>query len=167
MAAQPISEFARMYGPYKDTAHSRFTPVEYSFPRHITQEEVETSEKREIFQRKRLRGFTTEELAALDTISDRKLKDGNLRNGIHPVLARDRWENAPLTSSFQRTQLYPVEGGTGLWSSDNDEVWRVLEPCMKLASRILLSIHVLGWVSFLARGLPRLGANAIHSSMLS
>lgn len=154
MAPQPLSEFARRYGPRDNTANSGLTPTEYSFPRHITNEEAEIIEDREEFQRERLHGFTTKELMALDAISDRKLKEGNLRNKIHPIMTRDRWENVP-PSSFGRTALYPVESGTGLWSSDNNEVWRVLQPSLKLASRILLSSHMLGWVSFLVEQLSK------------
>lgn len=148
MAAQPLSEFARRYGPWNGTSHSKLTPLEYSFPRYITDDEAASIQDRENYQVQNLHTFTTQDLVQQDVITDRKLKDSNLQNGIHPLMTRDRWENAPPTLSFGRTQLYTVRGGTGLWSSDNDEVWRVLEPCLKLATRTLLSMHTLGWVIY-------------------
>jgi hypothetical protein len=35
-----------------------------------------------------------------------------------------------------------------MWSADNDEVWNIMEPIVRLASRILTSVHVMPWVWF-------------------
>lgn len=146
MASPSPTVFARKYGPKNGTHRSGFTPLEYLFPRQIPDSEKQSIRDREDFQRRELCGFTTRELAQLDVISDRELKKGNLENCIHPLLARDRWENEPPQPSFTRDYLYPLHNENGLWSSDNPDVWRVLEPCLKLASRFLVSMHALPWV---------------------
>jgi hypothetical protein len=168
MMARPLpTQFAQKYGPKDESHESWYTPLEYLFPRRISDAEREAITTREDFQRRELYGFTTRELAQLDVISDRTLKPGNLKNGIHPLVARDRWEDKPPQPSFTRDYLYPLKNGNGYWSSENPAVWRVLEPCLRLASRFLLSMHALPWVEVSAEGFSNIYANDKHSSMLS
>jgi hypothetical protein len=169
----PLTQFANKYGPRDGRNESGYTPLEYSFPRYISDSERRRIGRKEAFQRDKLFDFTTRELAQLDAISDRELKASNLQNDIHPLLARDRWEKKPPQPSFTRDHLYTLDNGYdgddgyGLWSSDNAVVWKALEPCLKLASRFLLSMHTLPWVQYLDERPIVAAANERHSLMLS
>jgi hypothetical protein len=106
-----------------------------------------TRQQAEDFQRKKLQGFTTRELTQLDAItaSSRNLPPATLANDIIPLLQKYRWEKTP-PKAFTRTDLYPLSNGNGLWVMDNPEVARIMEPILRLASRILLSSYMLPWV---------------------
>lgn len=146
---QDLTEYARIYGPKGNESYSGLTPIALMFPEKQTKEEREYMQGREAFQRDNLLGFTSRELAELDVISSRKLKDGNLRNGILPIMERDRWETRPPYPHWRRNHLYKVTNAPGYWSVDNPDVWRVLEPCLRLASRYVMSMHCLPWVRVL------------------
>lgn len=167
MESPELTQFAQKYGPRDGQRESGLSPLEYSFPRQVSEDEKESNILREEFQRNKLYEFTTRELVQLDVISDQKLKGPNLQNGIIPMLGRDRWESQPPQPSFTRNYLYSLWNGRGLWSSENPEVWRVLEPCLRLASRILLSLNTLPWVKIPPELLRLLSVNTGHSSTLS
>ena len=125
---------------------SGFSPTEYpalSFPKTSEDERIAAIER---FQRKKLHGFTARELGQLDCLPTRELSPGNLENDIIPLLRRDRWETVPAQPDFTRDHMYPLANGKEMWSGDNDEVWNVLEPICRLASRMLLSLHMTPWV---------------------
>jgi hypothetical protein len=103
----------------------------------------------EKFQRNNLYGFTSRELGQLDCLPTRELKPGNLQNDILPILQRENWERAPAQPDFTRDHLYPLKNGNGMWSADNDEAWNVMEPIVRLTSRMLTSVHVMPWVCLL------------------
>lgn len=69
------------------------------------------------YQRNKLLGFTTEELARLDCLPTRELRPGNLQNDILPLLRRDRWERQ-VHPDYYRADLYPI-------ASAPDEFWEV------------------------------------------
>jgi hypothetical protein len=147
MAAQDqLTQYARMYGPIPGQTYSGLTPIAPTFPRPQTKSVQPNMPEKELYQRRRCLGFTTRELEQLDVLSNRKLNDGNLRNEILPLMAWDRWETKPPSPYWKRNYLYPVQNGTGYWTVDNPEVWRVLEPCVRLATRHLMSMHCLAWV---------------------
>ena len=100
----------------------------------------------EKWQREILYGFTSRELDQLDCLPTRELKAVSLRNSILPILRRENWEKAPAQPDLTRDHLYPLQNGRGMWSADNDVVWNVMEPIVRLASRMLTSIHVTPWV---------------------
>ena len=86
-------------------------------------------------------------MADLDVIVDRDLKPGNLNNSICSIYKRDVWEVTPSTS-FARVTPYPVINGTGQWLGSNDQVWEMLLPAIKIASRYMMSSHLLPWVQY-------------------
>jgi hypothetical protein len=148
MAAN-ITPYAKKYG-VKHDGKSGLTPVEIMFPipgispgHPQSKHDCETLEE---FQRQLLRGYTTSELMNLDAISTRSLKPGNLTNDIHPLLRS--WEDT-ISRWFRRDKLYPIgHGFHGDWIADNPVVWKILEPVLKLASRILMHVHKTPWVSY-------------------
>lgn len=142
---------------------SGFTPIDYTFPSKISAARENEITAIEALQTHRFYGFTARELGQLDALCTRDLVPGNLKNGIVPFLRRENWEKVPY-AHFSRKHLYPVEGGTGMWIADNDEVWKVLEPCVRLASRILLSVELLPWVRIFSSG--QLSADMCNGLML-
>jgi hypothetical protein len=136
---------ARKYGQIPGSHKSGYTPLDYLFPAMITSEDAQRIKTVEEFQRMKFLGFTTRELNQLDAISSRVLKPLSLESGIIPLLWKDRWEKTPPTA-FTRKELYPLSNGKGLWIMDNPEVERVMGPVLRLASRILMSTHILAWV---------------------
>ncbi|KAE9369944.1 hypothetical protein N431DRAFT_345678 [Stipitochalara longipes BDJ] len=130
---------------------SGFSPTEYVLPSIGTTENAITVEI-EKFQRANIYGFTSRELGELDCLPTRELEPGNLQNGIIPILRRERWERFPAQPDLTRDHLYPLQNGNGMWSGDNPEVWAILEPVVKLASRMLMSIHVMPWFDALLNG---------------
>jgi len=143
-----LTPWAKRYGAMPNSHKSGLTPIDYLFPRQISAAKQQELRESERFQQSRLYGFTTRELGQLDALCTRDLVPGNLQNGIVPFLQRDSWEKVPAQPDFQRSRLYPVKNGTGMWIADNDEVWKVLEPCVRVASRLLLSTYLLPWVSY-------------------
>jgi hypothetical protein len=124
---------------------SGFTPTEYVLPTLAQSLDPET-ERIEKFQRSKLYEFTSRELGQLDCLPTRELAPGNLQNSVIPILRRENWERAPAQPDFTRDHLYPLKNGNGMWSADNDVVWKVIEPIARLASRMLRSIHMVPWV---------------------
>ena len=124
---------------------SGFSPLDYVFPT-LGQTPEPTITAIEKWQRGIFYGFTSRELDQLDCLPTRELKSSNLRNSILPILQRENWEKAPAQPDLTRDHLYPMQNGRGMWSADNNVVWSVMEPIVRLASRILTSIHVTPWV---------------------
>jgi hypothetical protein len=127
---------------------SGFSPTGYIYPT-LEQGLHPNIQQIEGFQRDQFYGFTSRELGQLDCLPTRELIPANLQNDIIPMLRRENWERTPAQPDFTRDYLYPLKNGRGVWSADNDEVWNVMEPIVKLASRMLMSIHVMPWVCFL------------------
>jgi hypothetical protein len=124
---------------------SGFSPMDYVLPA-LGQNSEPTITAIEKWQREILYGFTSRELDQLDCLPTRELKAVSLRNSILPILRRENWEKAPAQPDLTRDHLYPLQNGRGMWSADNDVVWNVMEPIVRLASRMLTSIHVTPWV---------------------
>jgi hypothetical protein len=141
-----LTEYATKYGPIPGERFSGITPMTPTFPQPRTKELRQAMLAREEFQRQALGGFTSQELANLDVFTLRNLKDGNLQNGILSVMARDRWETRPPNPRWKRNHMYPLKDGSGFWTVDNPGVWAVLEPCLRLATRHLMSMCCLPWV---------------------
>lgn len=150
MAQPPQSEWALKYGTINpgDT-NSGYSPVALTFPTvGATTQSFQDITSIKAFQKQELYGFTTSELARLDCLPTRDLKPGNLQNAILPLFHRDRWEVDPPQPDFTRKYLYPVKNATGDWTATNDEVWRIMQSPLVLASRMLMSVHVLPWVCY-------------------
>ncbi len=135
----PLTEFARKYGVCGNTNRSGLTPLDPSFP-YIGQRLVWDTRN---YQRGVLYGFTSEELSRLDCLPTRELNPGNLQNGIIPLLRRENWEVEPCQPEYDRDYLYPLKNGRGYWTAANDEVWNGIEPAVVLASRMIMSTHLM------------------------
>lgn len=143
-----LTPWAIRYGAMPNSHKSGFTLIDYSsFLGAISSTKQHENDESEIFQRDRLFGMTTRELDQLDALFTRDLMSGVLSNiPIVPFLQRRHWEKSP-SSDFSRSDLYPVEGGSGgFWIADNDDIWTILDPCVRIASRILMSGNLLPWV---------------------
>jgi hypothetical protein len=141
-----LTPWAKRYGALPGTNKSGLTPIDYLFPAPTSATQSQEVFQSEQFQQFKLMGFTTRELGQLDALCTRDLVPGNLSNGILSFLQRDAWERRPARPEFQRKYFYRVKGSSGTWIARNDEVWRVLEPCVRLATRILMSTYLLPWV---------------------
>jgi len=141
-----LTPWAKRYGALPGTNKSGLTPIDYLFPAPVTAAQSQEVARIEQFQQLKFMGFTTRELGQLDTLCTRDLVSGNLSNGIISFLQRDSWERRPARPEFQRKHLYRLKNGSGKWVARNSEVWRILEPIVRLASRILMSTHLLPWV---------------------
>ncbi|KAE9371054.1 hypothetical protein N431DRAFT_483664 [Stipitochalara longipes BDJ] len=103
----------------------------------------QTRSPEEIFQRYALKGYTTTELIELDAHSNRQLRQGNLQNPILEFMDRKRWE-------LRDFPPLPLPGGgptlsNGYWAADNDLVWNVMKPCLRLASRMFACLPYHPW----------------------
>ena len=142
------TEWAKKYGNFLDGSHkSGLTPVN-SFPAAgISAQEAEEIRRIEKIQHEELLDFTTRELEQMDTLCIRELKEANLPKNIIPMLRRENWENLPPQPMYSTPYQYKVPNGIGVWSAfSNDNVWEIMEPIVTLASKILLSTHLLPWV---------------------
>jgi len=147
--------WAAKYGA-REGGKSKLTPVDSIFPINKSglfiaeyQKLNKQNRRMEKFQQDNLYWFTTRELIDLDAISTRTLKSLDLlHNPIHPVFAKSRWERTPdHRFGRQPDSLYPIgKGYPGYWVADNDIVYNAIEPSLRLASRMLLSSHMLPWV---------------------
>ncbi|PBP21106.1 hypothetical protein BUE80_DR008027 [Diplocarpon rosae] len=147
----PLTAWARKYGQFSPTnPKSGYTPTEYQFP-VLGATSPPSGAQYEAFQKRKLYGFTSRELAQLDCLPLRELKASNLASHIMPILRRENWEQAPLQPDFSRSNLYPLADGRGVWSAHNDVVWDVLEPILTLASKFVGSAYVLPWFDALLR----------------
>ena len=59
---------------------------------------------------------------------------------IHPIYGRANWGSR---RSLSRPKHLLPGGKSGYWEAGNDHVWKILEPCLRLASAFLSSAHVL------------------------
>ncbi|KUJ10907.1 uncharacterized protein LY89DRAFT_252084 [Mollisia scopiformis] len=148
----PLTEFARKYGQYATYHRSGFTPHDTKFP-YFGPDPLSGAWDARALQKEQFYGFTSEELGYLDCLPTRELKLSTLNNGIMSTLRRDNWENTP-SPEYRRSYMYALEDGNGLWSAANDFVWNSLQPSLILASRILMSVHLMPWFDALIDG-PR------------
>jgi hypothetical protein len=151
MAAAPspgLESWAVKYGATangKFGSKSGFSPMDYVLPA-LGQTFEPTLAAIENWQREIFYGFTSRELDQLDCLPTRELKPGNLQNAILPILQRENWERTPAQPDLTRDHLYPLPNGQGMWSANNDVVWKIMEPIVRLSSRMLTSVHVTPWV---------------------
>ncbi|TVY46902.1 hypothetical protein LOCC1_G002198 [Lachnellula occidentalis] len=140
--------------------HSRsgLTPIESLFPINVNRLSLEERHEQQLdkdyeeFQKRLLYNFTTRELVDLDAISSRSLKSPDLSNYTHRIMAQRRWETK-ADVSFGRTGLYPIGNGyPGDWVASNPIVWTAILPCLRLASRMIMNLHMLPWFDALLKG---------------
>lgn len=98
------------------------------------------------FQQAKLQGFTTRQLATLDCLTTRDLKEPTLKNSILPLFGRRNWEKRPHARDFPKKHLYKIGNGhEGFWVAHNPIVWEILRPILQLTSRLLSSSDLLHW----------------------
>jgi hypothetical protein len=96
----------------------------------------------DLYQRTNFEGFTTRNMIRAGAIGEQiSIRPSDLTE-IHPLFARERWHTAlPRHLAF-----YPLgHGNPGYWKADNDEVWKVLKPCLALASRFVDNTELWYW----------------------
>lgn len=102
--------------------------------------------KQLIYQQNRwLQGYDTSQLMMLRAMAAYEdfLVSELLDNEIHPLYAIDNWEK----SLEPRINLPLFEIGTqpGYWEASNECVWKILEPCLRLASQFISNQHCWPW----------------------
>lgn len=145
----PTSKFAWAEGFFrqKDTMpvilKSGLTPLS---PMPSAAEDKAGWSRLEAFQRRQFYGFTTQELIDVGAFSLAPVNHKPLENPIHPVFARSRWVAKPK-------KIYNIENGYGSvpWSGQNDDVWAILQPSLRLATFILNKLDDHPWVSTKSR----------------
>ncbi|KAF7932832.1 uncharacterized protein EAE98_004131 [Botrytis deweyae] len=145
------------YGAWSENPQiSGLTPLAPLFPKaHMDPEEIVLRNRIEDFQREQFDGFTARELADMDVITDRHLKESTLDNPIMPLFQQERWEIQPHQPDLTRDHMYPliIDGvQRGDWSMHNPLVYEKLKPVLQLASRTIMSMYTLPWFAALIFG---------------
>ncbi|TGO70318.1 hypothetical protein BELL_0731g00040 [Botrytis elliptica] len=145
------------YGAWSENPQiSGLTPLAPLFPKaHMDPEEIVLRNRIEDFQREQFDGFTARELADMDVITDRHLKDSTLDNPVMPLFQQERWEIQPHQPDLTRDHMYPliIDGvQRGDWSMHNPLVYEKLKPVLQLASRTIMSMYTLPWFAALIFG---------------
>lgn len=95
-------------------------------------------EKRTAYQQSRLRGYTSQLLVDLDVVSLRSLTIPGDSNPINPTMQRSRWaESSDLVLPISSSEKEGIS-----WTAQNPLIWEHLQPCLKLASRLLARMHL-------------------------
>ncbi|TGO63846.1 hypothetical protein BCON_0010g00110 [Botryotinia convoluta] len=145
------------YGAWSENPQiSGLTPLAPLFPKaHMDPAEIVLRNRIEDFQREQFDGFTARELADMDVITDRQLKESTLDNPIMPLFQQQRWETQPHQPDLTRDHMYPliIDGvQRGDWSMHNPLVYEKLKPVLQLASRTITSMYTLPWFAALIFG---------------
>lgn len=89
-------------------------------------------------QREQFYGFTTQELIDLGAHEKAGMRPSNLGGPVHPIFERDKqW--------IPTLKEHAIGDGLGNWDSRNDFLWRAIEPCFLLASRMIESSALHPW----------------------
>ncbi|KFY86445.1 hypothetical protein V500_07634 [Pseudogymnoascus sp. VKM F-4518 (FW-2643)] len=148
------SAFAKIFGtaPVLNNGESGWTPINLQHRPSWRQFRTEEAKRNE--QRRRLFGFDSNQLQAIDAVPA-LIKDQTpllkLDNPIHPILALRHWrsrESIPANRAFWRIG----NGRPGYWEAHNPFVWEILEPILKLASQFLINSHISHWWDTLLHG---------------
>ncbi|KUJ23693.1 uncharacterized protein LY89DRAFT_775959 [Mollisia scopiformis] len=125
---------------------SGLTPI-YANP-YAGFDELVEEEVLQQYQRDRFHTFTTEELEALESLAfQRPVEQPENLDGlpIHDIFRRENWAHPrPLNQGS-----WPIGLGTdesdGFWDVNNNDVWNILQPCLKLATVILTNHNTSPW----------------------
>lgn len=147
------SKYAMKYGEWVGApGRSGLTPLPLSFPNLMpTREEAEmqlTNEQIKRFQLGLFSFYTTRDMMDSGVLTTRKMRSNNLTNSISDCL--ENWETEDTVDpEFSRRSVYHIAGqpeGSN-WVAHNPLVKPLLDPILRLTSRILHNMHMLPWVS--------------------
>ena len=142
-----LSEWAKKYGPSTEIRsippglRSGLTPISrLGLGRLLSEEEKRLAEENEAFQRQHLFEFTTQELKDLDIISERSFAHSTIQAHIVPFWSRGNWYDGNVSANGAPLRTYPLPAPyfNSRWVSTDDAVWGLLQPILKLASKILV-----------------------------
>ncbi|OBT65198.1 hypothetical protein VE03_04725 [Pseudogymnoascus sp. 23342-1-I1] len=148
------SAFAKLFGSalVLNNGESGWTPINLHHRPSWRQFRTEEAKRNE--QRRRLFGFDSNQLQAIDAVPALIKEETpllKLDNPIHPILALQHWrtrESMPANRAFWRIG----NGRPGYWEANNPLVWEILEPILKLASQFLVNSHISHWWDTLLHG---------------
>ncbi|APA15907.1 hypothetical protein sscle_15g106770 [Sclerotinia sclerotiorum 1980 UF-70] len=109
-------------------------------------------EERIAYQQSRLHGYTRQILVDLDVVSLKALEIPIHCNPIDPALQRSRWLD--YREDDFKIPMSRVEEEGIAWTAKNPIVWKYLEPCLRLASRLFGRMHTDSFVLLLL-GTPK------------
>ncbi|TGO67110.1 hypothetical protein BOTNAR_0048g00420 [Botryotinia narcissicola] len=105
-------------------------------------------EERTAYQQSRLRGYTSQLLVYLDVVSLRSLTIPEDSNPINQTMQRSRWvETSDLVLPISSSEAEGIS-----WTAQNPLIWEHLQPCLRLASRLLTRMHLDPFVQALLLG---------------
>ena len=140
---QGRSKYGKQFGEgtipmFKGTGKSGLTPIDPVNPNVAVKPESQKERQlHEAYQRKYLRQFTSRELQDADSLEIENLALGGLGQvPLHPVFQRNKWSEEDEDIG---------DGIDGKWGGQNDKVWEVLQPCLRLATRLLENSQVGLW----------------------
>ncbi|KAK0104244.1 hypothetical protein ONS96_005336 [Cadophora gregata f. sp. sojae] len=143
-----LSEWARKYGASTEIRsnpperRSGLTPISRiwlsQFP--MSEEDERLAEENELFQRRHLFEFTTQELKDLDVISERKFGPSTIQAHVAPFWSRENWYDGKVSANGALLRTYPLPAPyfNSRWVGTDEVVWALLQPIITLASKILV-----------------------------
>ncbi|OBT96295.1 hypothetical protein VE01_05806 [Pseudogymnoascus verrucosus] len=148
------SALAKVFGAARvlNNGESGWTPMNLQHRPSWRQFRTEEAKRNE--QRRRLFGFDSNQLQAIDAVPTLVKEETpllKLDNAIHPILVGQHWrtrESIPANRAFWRIG----NGKPGYWEAQNPFVWEILEPILKLASQFLTNSHISHWWDTLLHG---------------
>lgn len=149
MAAK--TPYCRLLGPAPATlglrnTHSGMSPLGPPPLQGFESKDKGALRKRvEEYQKRRMRGFTTQMLVDLDAITNRELKPNDIATVLDPIFRKDRWVQLPSVyiDSLPSNHILNL---TDPWSVQMNSVWDALYPVLCLTSVMLKHIYRHPWV---------------------
>ncbi|KFY33705.1 hypothetical protein V494_07402 [Pseudogymnoascus sp. VKM F-4513 (FW-928)] len=161
------SALAKIFGaaPVLNNGQSGWTPIDLQHRPSWRQFRTEEAKRNE--QRRRLFGFDSNQLQAIEAVPaliKEEMPLLGLDNPIHPIFALENWrtrESMPANRAFWRIG----NGRPGYWEALNPFVWDILEPILKLASQFLTNTHISHWWDTLLHGERRVFDSSFMNGM--
>jgi hypothetical protein len=141
VSAPPADRYLSEFGPLRHAADPYAPPP----PGATSLGAVELARiaHYEAYQTYWLRGFTLRELRAAGCYDKAAAKSSDLDEPIHPLHARGRWKRGDVDIDWTALGGDSTRGGK--WDMQNDVVWEVMGPALRLASLLLMSSSLWSW----------------------
>jgi hypothetical protein len=140
------TSLAQKYGEstatvFIDTGKSGFTPQTPHTPsKPRSPRSLIAGHNIRYYQMNFFQGFTTAQLSMLGAIDGGQIVRPSDLQAIHPLYAREQWE----VEVDSEMALYPLGNGReGYWAAADEEVWKLLRPCLALATMFITKVHCL------------------------